>query len=232
MAEEDRDPNNNTPDADELRGADALTYKIRLANLCNMLAHGLGILQTPRVSRKRNKIRIRNKKITVHDKRICHSLQLWRGENGMTAHLGYVKNSTKVLFDDTRHHQSFDVHPFFHTIPYACIRETLGKHPFFELRCLEKEIQEILQASTKMKYTSHKYGANEGVNCGMSFSGGGTLSNKDSGVSGTVQWSAFIKGKPDLRKRLCDLFRIILQDAFGDCLWYKGLLVMNRSTRD
>jgi hypothetical protein len=88
---------------------------------------------------------------------------------------------------------------------------------------LEKEILELLQASTKKTYTSHKYGANEGINCGMSFSGGGTLSNKDNGISGTVQWRAFIKGRPDLRKRLCNLFKIILQEAFGACLWYKRL---------
>jgi hypothetical protein len=194
--EEDRDPNDNTLDADKLRGADTLTYSIPLANLCNMLAHGLGILQTPRKSTKRNEIGIRNKKITVHDKRICHSLQLWRGKNGMTAQLGYVKNSTKVLFGDTRHHQSFEVHPFFHTIPYACIRETLGKQPFVELRCLEKEIQEILQALRKMTYTSHKYGANKGVHCGMSFSGGGMLSNK------TVEYLVQFNGVPSSRGNL------------------------------
>jgi hypothetical protein len=76
---------------------------------------------------------------------------------------------------------------------------------------LEKEIIELLQSS-KENYTAHKYGAIQGVNCGMSFSGGGTLSNKDSGISDTVQWSGFIKRQPDLRKGLCS------------CLWYKRLL--------
>jgi hypothetical protein len=88
---------------------------------------------------------------------------------------------------------------------------------------LEKEIIELLQSS-KENYTAHKFGANEGVNSGMSFSGGGTLFNKDSGISGTVQWSGFIKRQPDLRKQLCNLFEIILKEAFGSCLWYKRLL--------
>jgi hypothetical protein len=81
-----------------------------------------------------------------------------------------------------------------------------------------------MHASTKKKYTSHKCGANKGLKCGISFSGGGTLSNKDSGISGTAQSSAFIKGRPDLRKRLCNLFQRILEEAFGECLWYKSLL--------
>jgi hypothetical protein len=228
MTEENGHHNDNSPDntpvANELRGADVLTYKMRSANLCNMLAHGQGILQTPQKPTKQNKNRIRKKKILINDKRVRHSLHLWRGANGMTAHHGFVKKSSKVLFGDTRHHQSFDIHPFFHTIPYACIRETLGKQPFVELRCLEKEILELLQGSTKKAYTSHKYGANEGINCSMSFTAGETLSNKDSGISGTVQWSAFNKGRPDLRQRLCNLFKIILQEAFGSCLWYNRLL--------
>jgi hypothetical protein len=88
---------------------------------------------------------------------------------------------------------------------------------------LEKEIIELLQSS-KENYTAHNYGANQGVNCGMSFSGGCTLSNKYSGISGTVQWSGFIKRQPDLRKQLCNFFKIILKEAFGSCLWYKRLL--------
>jgi hypothetical protein len=93
---------------------------------------------------------------------------------------------------------------------------------------LEKGILELLPASTKRKYTTHKYGANEGLNCGISFSGDGTLSNKESGISGTVRWSAFIKGKPALRKCLCNLFQRILQEAFGACLWYKCLLHLTK----
>jgi hypothetical protein len=89
---------------------------------------------------------------------------------------------------------------------------------------LEKEIIELLPAPMKRKYTTHKYGANEGLNCGISFSGRGTLSNKESGISGTVQWSAFIKGRPDLRNHLSNLFQIILLEAFDACLWYKCLL--------
>ncbi len=205
------------------RGAAVMTYSERCSNLSNVLFRGDGIpckISKPR--RRHNKV-IQNEKTLVNDKRVRSSLQLWRKENGLTSNHGFVKNSTKVLFGDTRHLQSFDSHPFFHKIPYACIRETRGNQAFVELRCLEKEIIELLQSS-KGNYTGHKYGANEGVNCGMSFSGGGTLSNKDSGISGTVQWSGFIKRRPDLRKRLCNLFKIILEEAFGSCLWYKRLL--------
>jgi hypothetical protein len=42
---------------------------------------------------------------------------------------------------------------------------------------LAKEILELLEVS-KERYTAHKYGANKGVNCSVSFSGGGMLSNK------------------------------------------------------
>jgi hypothetical protein len=137
----------------------------------------------------------------TNKKRLRDSLQAWRMDNGLTANLGFVKNLTKVLFNDTRHHQSFESHRFFHAIPYACVQEALGNKPFAKLCRLEKEILELLQAS-KEKYTSHKYGANEGVNCGMLFSGGGILSNKDSGISGTVQWSAFVKRKRGLKETL------------------------------
>jgi hypothetical protein len=92
-----------------------------------MLAHGQDILQTPQKPTTKSKDMIRKKKILINDKRVHHSLHLWKGANGMTAHFGFVKKSTKVLFGDTRHHQSFDIHPFFRTIPHACIRDKLGK---------------------------------------------------------------------------------------------------------
>jgi hypothetical protein len=208
---------------DELIGA-AFTYSLRPANLSNVVAHGPRIFRKIGKAPKRHKNRIQNEEFQTNEKRDRDSLLLWRRENGLTASTGFVKHYTRVLFNDTRQLQSFDYHPFFHTVPYACVRETLGNQPFVELRCLEKEILELLPASTKRKYTTHTYGANEGLNCGISFSGGGVLSNKESGISGTVQWSAFIKGRPNLRKRLCNLFQRILLEAFGACLWYKCLL--------
>jgi hypothetical protein len=200
-----------------------MTYSERCSNLSNVLFCGNGIPCKISKRRRRHKKVIQNEKTLVNNKRVRNSLQLWRKEYGLTSNHGLLKNSTKVLFGDTRHLQSFDSHPFFHKIPYACIRETLRNQAFAELRCLEKEIIELLQLS-KENYTAHKYGANEGENCGMSFSGGGTLSNKVSGISGTVQWSGFIKRQPELRKRLYNLFEIILEEAFGPCLWYKRLL--------
>lgn len=58
--------------------------------------------------RKRHEKRIRN---LTNKKRLRDSLRLWRKENGLTADHGFVKNSTTVLFDDTRHLQSFESHP-------------------------------------------------------------------------------------------------------------------------
>ena len=113
----------------------------------------------------------------------------------MTSNHGFVKSSTKVLFDDTRYLQKFDSHPFSHR--YAIVRKTIGEQPFDKLRCLENEILELLKTSTN-NYTAHKYGANEGLNCGLSCAGGGTLSNEEDGISGTVQWSSFIKRQPEL----------------------------------
>jgi hypothetical protein len=93
------------------------------------------------------------------------------------------------------------------------------------LCCLEQEILVKLPEDSK-QYTSHKFGAYQGVNCGMTLLGGGSLSNKTSGLSGTVQWSGFIKSRPDLRRRLCQCFQTILFEAFGDLLWYKRLICM------
>ncbi len=198
----------------------SLTYSIRSANLSNAISNGRSILRKIVKPTKRNNKRIQDLR---NKKSLRDSLRISRKGNGLTTRNGFVKESTMVLFDDTRNIQSFESHPFFYTIPYACIRETIGNKPFVELRCLEKEILDLLKASQE-NYTSHKYGANEGVNCGMSFSGGGILSNKENGISGTVQWSGFVKKRPDLRRRLCQLFQKILEEAFHDCLWYKQLL--------
>jgi hypothetical protein len=103
--------------------------------------------------------------------------------------------------------------------------KTNDYQPFVALRRLEQEILEKLPEDSK-QYTSHKFGANRGVNCGMTFSGGGSLSNKKSGFSGTVQGSGFIKNKPDLRRRSCQCFQTILFEAFGDLLWYKRLICL------
>ena len=181
------------------------TYSKRTENLSNVLATGGAIFQKIVLPTKRKHKKKDNKKILESIKTVRQKLQLWRTKNGLTSNHGFVKTSTEVLFHDTRYLQKFDSHPFFHSIPYAIVRKTNGEKLFDKLRCLENEILELLKTSTN-NYTAHKYGANEGLNCGLSCVGGGTLSNKEAGISGTVQWSGFIKGKPDLRKRLCGLF--------------------------
>ena len=199
------------------------TYSKRTENLSNVLATGGAIFQKIVLPTKRKHKKKDNNKILESIKTVRQKLQLWRTKNGLTSNHGFVKTSTEVLFHDTRYLQKFDSHPFFHSIPYAIVRKTNGEKLFDKLRCLENEILELLKTSTN-NYTAHKYGANEGLNCGLSCVGGGTLSNKEAGISGTVQWSGFIKGKPELRKRLCGLFQRILNDCFGNCLWYKRLL--------
>jgi hypothetical protein len=95
------------------RGAVVMTYSERCSNLSNALFCGDGIpckISKPR--RRHNKV-IQNEKTLVNNKRVRNSLRLWRKENGLTSNHGFVKNSTKVLFGDTRHLQSFDSHPFF-----------------------------------------------------------------------------------------------------------------------
>ena len=136
-----------------------LTYTRRSVNLSTVLAHGRNKLQKGVKPMKRTKKGIRDDNTLLNNKRVRHSLQLWRTEKGLTANRGFVKKSASVLFHDTRYQQSFDSHPFFHKIPYACIRETFGNQPFAELRILEKHILELLEA-TKINYTEHKYGAN------------------------------------------------------------------------
>ena len=198
-----------------------LKYSKRTENLTNVLARGGAVLRKIAIPTKRENKKI-HKKILRNIKTVRQKLQLWRTEKGLTSNHVFVKSLTKVLFDDTRYLQKFDSHPFFHSIPYAIVRKTIGEQSFDKLRCLENEIIELLKTSRK-NYTAHKYGANEGLNCGLSCAGGGTLSNKKDGISGTVQWSGFIKGRPELRKRLCGLFQEILNECFGNCLWYKRL---------
>jgi hypothetical protein len=115
------------------RGAVVMTYSERCSNLSNVLLCGDGIPCKISKLRRRHKKAIQNEKTLVNNKRVRNSLQLWRKENGLTSNHGFVKNSTKVLFGDTRHLQSFNSHPFFHKIPYACLQETLRNQAFAEL---------------------------------------------------------------------------------------------------
>ena len=176
---------------------DLVTYVKRAEHLSRVLTNGRYISRKIVLPTKGEKKRVNNQEHKEQNKKLRVPLQLWRIQNGLTANDGFVKKYTKVLFDDTRYLQSFDSHPFFRSVPYACVRKTNGKQLFEELRYLEKHIINMLSSSNK-NYTEHKYGANEGVNCGLSFAGSGTLSNKQNGISGTVQWSGFIKRRPEL----------------------------------
>ncbi len=95
---------------DEKRGLEVLTYSIRSANLSNAISNGRSILRKIVKPTKRNNKRIQDLR---NKKSLRDSLRISRKENGLTTRNGFVKESTMVLFDDTRNIQSFESHPFF-----------------------------------------------------------------------------------------------------------------------
>ena len=147
-------------------------------------------------------------------------LRKWRAENGLTRE-GYVKRYTPVLFPCLPMGVAFSIHPFFDGIPHVILRE--NHNHLDELRKIEEEIANLIKEETGV-LESHKYGANIGVNLGLSVVDGGSHADKSKGVSGSIHFANFVKSRPDLRRRLYCLFQTILSESFGQEAWYKRLL--------
>ena len=84
-----------------------------------------------------------------------------------------MKKHTKVLLSDIPKGTKFGNHAFFHGVPHIALRELEVTHLFEELGALEKEVATVLEDQSVV-LESHKYGANMGVNLGLSVVDGGT----------------------------------------------------------
>jgi hypothetical protein len=132
---------------------------------------------------------------------------------------GYIKQSTRVCHDGLLP-SAFYNHPFFHGIPYASLKGTVRHVLLDQLRSIECEVRDMHRSQ------KHRYGANEGVNVGISFLTGGHFSDANNGISGSLHAADVVKGRPELRKRIAELFTEILEELYGDQAWYKRLLCL------
>jgi hypothetical protein len=137
---------------------------------------------------------------------------------GMNSY-GYIKPSTRVCHDGHLS-SAFYNHPFFHGIPYASLKGTVRPLLLEQLRSIEREVRDIHHSQ------KHRYGANEGVNVGISVVTGGHFGDGGKGISGSLHTADVVKGRPDLRKRIADLFTEILEELYGGQAWYKRLLCL------
>jgi hypothetical protein len=64
--------------------------------------------------------------------------------------------------------------------------------------------KEVTSRITKSDYAKHRYGANEGINLGVSVASGGCY-------HGSIHTAKFLKDKTNLRKRLHAVIREMLQ---------------------
>ena len=160
-------------------------------------------------------------KWTIKKKERQQKWAKWYAENGMNAH-GFVKKYTSVVFHDLPSCH-LEQHPFFHNIPHAAMRSNVPEDLLQELRDIEEEIHSISKTSS-MDPVTHRYGANEGYNLGLSVAPGYPHGNKDKGTSGSVQWSGLVKSRPQLRSRLTQCLTKILHDMHGKEAWFRRLL--------
>jgi hypothetical protein len=151
-------------------------------------------------------------------KKTIHTKALMRKRNGLVISNGFVLQGTNVLFNTVKGMNLKD-HPFFHDIPQKCIRG-FPMTKVDELRALEIE----LDAFAEKKVEWHRYGANGGVNLGISVTDGGAHGNKECGYSGGIHCGFTLKSQPDLRRRVHSLIKSILDEAYGKVLWYRRMV--------
>jgi hypothetical protein len=145
----------------------------------------------------------------------------------MTAE-GYVKQYTQVVQPHLEKAIVFQKHAFFHSVPYAAPRELTERHVTM-LAAIESEISPILPASY---FTTYRYGANVGVNLGLSVAPGGIDGKAHLNTSGSIHLAKFMKDKPDLRNRLYSLIKEMLHETYGNMRWYKRLLFLCKRLND
>jgi hypothetical protein len=132
---------------------------------------------------------------------------------------GYIKQSTRVCHDGLLP-SAFHNHPFFHGIPHLSLKGTVQPVLLEQLRSIEREMRDM------HRIQKYRYGANEGVNVGISVLTGGHFSDANKGILGSLHSADVVKDRPDLRKRIVDLFTEILEEFYGDQAWYKRLLCL------
>ena len=165
--------------------------------------------------------------------------RLRRKLRGLYANNGMIKPDTKVFYD-TVTNRDLSQDPMF-DCPMKPIRLQVRPDLFKKLKGYEEEIKAIVAGKNAYGYKNgllshiefatgatkldwHKYGGNKGVNWGISVVPAGPESDKIDGVSGTVQQSAkYYKKYPHLARKVHAVLQEILDDAFGQQLWYNRL---------
>ena len=173
--------------------------------ICDMARKGrkARTLQIPNGDNARKHQKDRSKK----NAGLIKNKHIWHKENGLD-HKGFVKKDAKLLLDATPAGPNFNNWPPFHGIPNTAMRTTnVSSSEWQDLLHIEGETKKTLR---KSNLVGHKCGANQGVNLGISFVTGGSLSNRKKGMSGSLHWSGFVKDKPLLRKKTTSCFQHLL----------------------
>jgi hypothetical protein len=132
---------------------------------------------------------------------------------------GQLNKRTKVFLPRIASGPDFCVHPIFLRIPNVTLRPI--QQNLFKIlrRLLRSEIEPLVNVQSHLN-------ANEGIQLGMSVVSGGKKRN-------TIQWGMFMKTRPELRLRLCNVLGQILHTTFGKCRWYQRLVrVTNELARN
>ena len=143
------------------------------------------------------------------------TLRAFRKANGLRAD-GMVRPETCVFFNRVTASTSLQDHAFFAQVPNMCLRR-VSPEKVQHLCHLEKKVRSLFSGTAAVP---HRYGANGGVNVGISVVDGG--SHARAGKSGSIHCSDCMKSHPKLRDDIISLLGSILDEAFGDLLWYKN----------
>lgn len=143
------------------------------------------------------------------------TLRAFRKANGLRAD-GMVRPETRVFFDRVTTSTTLQDHAFFAQVPNMCLRR-VSPEKVQHLCHMENKVRSLFSDTAAVP---HRYGANGGVNIGISVVDGG--SHARGGKSGSIHYSDCMKSYPQLRNDIISLLGSILDEAFGDLLWYKN----------
>ena len=154
------------------------------------------------------------------DKQKRQSREQRRRAHGLQISTGFVKRHTKVLRSDGPVSRDDFI---FHGIP-QCVPRNFSSSLFDRLRDLENNVfPSAVLASHWFAESTHKYGANGGINLGNRIVTGGRHASKSTGVSGSIHPCPMARNSPAEYASMISLLRGILEDCYGSCLWYKRL---------
>lgn len=149
-------------------------------------------------------------------------LRQWHRSHGLT-HRGFVRKKTKVFFNELDPGAGFPNDPVFHGVPHLCMRRAeVDSANWQSLLEVEQELKELIKQKI-IKVDTHKFGANKGVNVGLTVRVGFPCGDKEAGMSGSVQWSDIVKGRPLLRNKIINTFKGLIEERFGKLTWYERL---------